>query len=100
MSDGPETMNHADESQKAESGGTNVRFHLVGFDRPFLTALAVCLSVVAIGGLYVVHTDALRAEREARMAQYYNIDLEVYMAKQGLNPPPDPWRKIPKGNKP
>lgn len=36
---------------------------------------------------------AWQAEREARLAEYYGIDLEVYIAKQHLTPPPDPWRK-------
>lgn len=59
---------------------------MVGFDKPFFTALAIALTVGAL--IY-----AGVAEREARLSQYYAIDLEVYMLKQGLKPPPDPWRE-------
>jgi hypothetical protein len=91
----------SDESQKAESGGANVRLELVAFDKPLLVALAMALSLFtliggAVGLLYVQDM-ALQAQRDAKLAQYYNIDLEVYMAKQSMNPPSDPWRsKQPK----
>ena len=103
-----ETTNHADESIRAESGSQLTNIRLVGFDRPFLAAVAVALSLFTLvgGGVAVtfMHNtameaardakdSALQAQRDARLAQYYNIDLEVYIAKQGLSPPKDPWRK-------
>lgn len=66
--------------------GQAVVIRMVGFDRPFFTALAVTLALAACVGAYLVHS-------EARMAEYYSVDLEVYMLKQGFKPPPDPWRQ-------
>lgn len=36
---------------------------------------------------------AFWADREARLGEYYAIDLEIKMAQAGLHPPPDPWGK-------
>jgi hypothetical protein len=40
---------------------------------------------------------AENADHNAKLAQYYTIDMEVYLYKQGIQPPPDPWRQKPKG---
>jgi hypothetical protein len=55
-----------------------------------LMILALSLSLVS---LYIVATRTSETEREARLAEHYDIDLEVFLAKKGLNPPPDPWRQ-------
>lgn len=34
---------------------------------------------------------AIWGEREARLGEYYAIDLEMFARDHGLNPPPDPW---------
>ncbi len=52
-------------------------------DALLILALALSLFSIALGW---------QAEREARLAEYYGIDLEVYIAKQHLTPPQDPWR--------
>lgn len=36
---------------------------------------------------------ANQAQTESRMAEYYAISTEMYLAQHGLTPPPDPWRK-------
>lgn len=83
MSDDTEITTHA---------GQTVFMKLVGYDKPFFTALAVIGSIAA--GIM-----AYNADKDARLAQYYNIDLEVYMAKQGLNPPTPPWGHLHDGGK-
>lgn len=75
-----------DNSQAAGTGGACVRVNLVGFDRPLVVAIAVTIGLVAIGL-------AWQAEREARLAEYYAVDLEMKMAAAGLHPNPDPWVK-------
>lgn len=42
---------------------------------------------------------AFWAEREARMAEYYGVDLEVALAKHGYPVPPDPWGRLKDGDK-
>lgn len=53
--------------------------------------LAIAISI-GLGGfsLFV----SMNAEREARMFEYYSVDLQMYMARNGLHPPPDPRRKL------
>lgn len=98
MSDeGRQTNNSlADESVRGEGGShvQNIRLvippdKLRWRDAVLILALALAFFAVAL---------AWQAEREARLAEYYGIDLEVYIAKQHLQPPPDPWR--PKQEKP
>lgn len=90
MSDSPITQTD-DNSQKADGqGAANVRVNFIGMDKPFFTALAVCLSVAAI--LWTTIAQYINS-RETRMAQYYAIQLEVDLAHAGINPTPDPWRK-------
>jgi hypothetical protein len=45
------------------------------------------------------HDAAAHAQQEADLAKYYTIDMETYLYKQGLTPPPDPWRSNGKGQK-
>lgn len=82
----------ADESVHSEHGGHVQIFRLEipadklrWRDAVLIVALALSCFAVALGW---------QAEREARLAEYYGIDLEVYIAKQHLTPPQDPWRKI------
>lgn len=49
---------------------------------------------IAIGALLL----AFWAEREARLGEYYAIDLELRQAQAGMHPPADPWGKAPKEN--
>lgn len=42
---------------------------------------------------------AFWADREARLTEYYAVDLEMKMSQAGLHPPPDPWGKL-KGKNP
>lgn len=42
---------------------------------------------------------AFWADREARLGEYYAIDLEIKMSQAGMHPPADPWGKS-KGMKP
>lgn len=75
MSDGTEITTHA---------GQTVYMKLVGYDKPFFTALAV-IGAIAAGIM------AYNADKDAKLAQYYAVDLKVYMAQHGLNPPQPPW---------
>lgn len=54
-----------------------------------LIILALSLSLVS---LYVVASRTNETEREARLSEYYAIEMETYIAKQGLKPPADPWQ--------
>lgn len=84
-----------DHGQKVDGSGSNVSIRLVGLDRPFIAALGIAIAIaISIVGVWY----GMQAEREARLAEYYNIDLEMYIAKQGLTPPPDPWRHKPNGD--
>jgi hypothetical protein len=71
---------------EATGNASAVSIRLVAMDKPFFIALAVTLAI----GAGVM---AFWAEREARLAEYYAIDLEMKMAQAGMHPPPDPWRK-------
>jgi hypothetical protein len=78
-----------DHGQHLDGPGSNVSIRLIGMDRPFVAAVGIAIAIaLAIVALWY----GMQAEREARLAEYYNIDLEMYVAKQGLTPPPDPWR--------
>jgi len=57
-------------------------------------ALGLCFAL-GIVALIV----AVQSEREGRMAEYYGVDIEVYLAKSGLHPPADPWGKFNKGER-
>ena len=39
---------------------------------------------------------AFWADREARLGEYYAIDLEMKMSQAGMHPPADPWGKVKK----
>lgn len=43
--------------------------------------------------------EANRAEREARLAEYYAVDLKEFLAEKGLHPPQEPWTRQPKPKK-
>lgn len=36
---------------------------------------------------------AIWAEREARLTEYYAVDLEIWARDHGMKPPADPWGK-------
>jgi len=46
MTDNPEATNHADESQRAETGGSNIRIHLVAADAKYISAIALAVSII------------------------------------------------------
>ncbi len=87
----PKELNHTDARLTAEHGSSIASIRLVGFDRPFFTAIAVA---IAMGAMLL----AFYSEREARMAEYYAVDVEVCIIKgicpnpSGAKVPADPWR--------
>lgn len=83
----------SDESIKAERGGhiQNIRLEIPPDKLRWQSAVLIIATAFAISSFVL----AFQAEREARLAEYYGIDLEVYMAKQHLQPPADPWRGKP-----
>lgn len=92
-----EALNHADDSTHAAAGAhiNQNRITFLGRDLPLHVILTAFAIAVCVGiSLEAWHT-AYEAEREARLAEYYGIDLEVYIAKQHLTPPADPWRGKP-----
>lgn len=98
MTETSQPTNLSDASMKVENGGSIASIRLVGFDRPFFTALAI---TVALGAMLL----AFYAEREARMAEYYAVDVEVCILKgicpnpNGAQVPADPWRQDGKDRK-
>lgn len=75
-----------DNSQSADgSGSANVRVSVVGFDKPFFTALAVALSVFST--IY-----AFEAGRETAQAVYWLQRSEAFLEQlsaQGVKVPQD-----------
>lgn len=76
-----------DAMQSAETRGSGQSVNIImpnarWQNAVLVAALAFAMFAVALGW---------QAEREARLAEYYGIDLEMYIAKQHLQPPPDPW---------
>lgn len=94
MSEGRNADIVADDSVHSDRGGHVQIFRLEippdklrWRDALLILALALSFFSIALGW---------QAEREARLAEYYGIDLEVFIAKQHLTPPQDPWRNIHK----
>jgi len=75
-----------DHSKAVHGSGSITEVKLIGFDKPLLTAVALAMAALAL-------IIAFWAEREARMGEYYSMDMEVYLLKQGFKPPQDPWTK-------
>lgn len=71
---------------RVQGAGQAVNVRLIGYDKPIFVAIAIALAVLAI-------VLAVVAEREARLAEYYAVDLKIYIVQQGLHPPQDPWHK-------
>lgn len=70
---------------KAEAGGQAVNIRLVGFDKPWFTALAVAISLMS--AFY-----AFEAGRQATQEVYWMQRTEAFLellANQGYKVPPD-----------
>lgn len=90
-SSSPEHRMSADESIHANNAGhvQNIRLEIPPDKLRWQSAVLILSLSLAMFAVAL----AWQAEREARLAEYYGIDLEVYVAKQNLHPPADPWRK-------
>src|SRR5512146_2359255 len=79
MSAEGQTTNHADESMKVEGGGANVRLHLVGTDKPLMTAVSLCLAAGALLYAFINHqSDQDRIRDFSRFAaQTYNREVAI-----------------------
>jgi hypothetical protein len=85
MSEGPNTTNHADESQKAESGGINFRVHLIASDAKYVSAIALAVAVIC--AFY-----AFESGRQAAQSVYWLQRNEAFLeqlASQGVKVPCD-----------
>ena len=108
MESGAGQTNLNDESVTAEAGSHQTIVNTIINDQ---TAKWLVIVFLAFGMAYAVtkgenadyhagfaQSAAERAQRTANLAQYYTIDQEVYLYKQGLTPPRDPWALKQKGN--
>ncbi len=81
----PQTVNHADESMKAEPGASCVRVTLLGADCRLLATVALAVSVMS--AFY-----AFEAGRQTAQATYWLQRNEAFLeqiASQGVNVPGD-----------
>ena len=85
MSDKPNNTQIDDHGQRAEGSGSNVSIRLVGYDRPFFTALALAVSILS--AFY-----SFEAGRQATQAVYWLQRSEAFLEQlsaQGVHVPPD-----------
>ena len=75
---------HADEGMNT-TNGSNVRIHLVGFDRPFFTALAVVLSLASAMFCFFMNVN------ESRRV-YFTQRCEAYVEQAAFDHKPIPYR--------
>lgn len=75
---------HADDSVRAERGGSAIKITLVGFDKPLLTAIALVLSVAAAGMCFFTE---MREERRV----YFTQRCEAYVEQAVFNKQPVPY---------
>lgn len=76
---------HSVPGAKAEAGGQAVNIRLVGFDRPWFTALAVAISIMS--AFY-----SFEAGRQATQDVYWRQRTEAFLeilATQGYRVPPE-----------
>jgi hypothetical protein len=73
-----------DSSQMADAGGANVRIQLVGYDRPFFTALALVLAIVAMIGSFFTEW---REERRV----YFTMRCEGFVEQAAFDHKPVPY---------
>lgn len=77
--------NHADESMRAESGGQNIRVHLIASDPKYISAIALAVSVLC--AFY-----AFEAGHTASQATYFMQRSEGFLeqlSNQGVKVPCD-----------
>lgn len=85
VDNGPSATNHADESQRAESGGSNIRIHLIASDPKYISAIALAVSVLC--AFY-----AFEAGHTASQAEYFMQRSEGFLeqlSNQGVKVPCD-----------
>lgn len=85
MQERPSNSQTDDNSQTADKGGANVKISLVGYDRPFFTALAIALAVMSC--FY-----SFEAGRQATQEVYWRQRIETFLEElslQGYKVPPD-----------
>jgi len=56
--------------------------------KTLLISILVALNVIATGAMFVAY---LHSEREARLLEYYVLELDGKMMASGLLNPPDSW---------
>jgi hypothetical protein len=85
MADEMTRTNSNDESMHATGSNNVTSIRLVGYDRPFFTAMAIALSILAVILAYM-------AFHEATVDEYWMSRTEAFleqMSAQGVHVPPD-----------
>lgn len=85
MSEEPGHHVNVDEGQTAESGGTNVRIHLVATDAKYISAIALAVSILC--AFY-----AFESGRQAAQSTYWLQRNEAFLeqlSNQGVKVPCD-----------